>query len=437
MKKRFRYYLLVLWVCSFQLAFANTTYEDLKIYQKTRSREFVETRIQKLLLKNQDLNAFFKISETEFRIYSSAQDKENDTPEFVLEFGSEPVPAREAEVPFHVNSESELPLQGLRVALDPGHIGGDFARPEQRYIHMKDKPEVQFDEGTLTYLTAIYLRNLLEEKGAEVLITRNGMGMAAGLSYIKWREQELENAIAAKVASITDAEKKMTTATWWKSPEAEAKVIRLMFNTFDMRVRAEKIDNFNPHLTLMIHYNSGWTKKEGDFDLTSPKNYNIAFIPGSFMTGELPTQEDRINFVRLLVSQEIDADIALSSIVLKKVSETTEILPIQNEEELDYVETQRSEKEIKEGTQLNYLRRACLPTGVTGIYARNLGMTRMVEGPMCYMESLCQDNEQECLLLNERSVEVDGVMTSPRVIQVAHACYNAILEYVGATSEEK
>ena len=437
MNKKFGLSLLSFFLCIINLAFANTTYEDLEIYQQTRSREFVETRIQTLLLKHQELNTYFKITESELRIYSSFQDKESDTPEFILQFGNEPLPVVEGQEPFSANANSELPLQGLRVALDPGHIGGDFARPEERYIHMKDNPDIQFDEGTLTYLTAVYLKNLLEEKGAEVLITKDGIGTAAGLSYIEWRERELENTIAAKVASITDAEKKMTTANWWKSEEANAAVIRLLFNPYDMKVRANKINNFNPHLTLMIHYNAGWTKKDGSFDLASPKNYNIAFIPGSFMKGELATQEDRTHFVRLLVSNNMDTSVAFSSVVLKEVSKSTGVVTVQSDADLDYVESQRTEAEIQKGTQLNYLRRACLPADVAGIYARNLGMTRLVEGPMCYLESLCQDNEQECLLLNEKSVEIDGVKTSPRVIQVARACYSAILEYVGLSEEER
>src|SRR3989338_11602782 len=170
MKRKFVFGFVSFFIISFQLAYAATTYEDLKIFQKTRSREFVETRIQTLLLKHQELNTYFKITESELRIYSSFQDKESDTPEFILQFGNEPLPVVEGQEPFSANANSELPLQGLRVALDPGHIGGDFARPEERYIHMKDNPDIQFDEGTLTYLTAIYLKNLLEEKGAEVLM---------------------------------------------------------------------------------------------------------------------------------------------------------------------------------------------------------------------------------------------------------------------------
>src|SRR3989338_2239067 len=119
MNKKFGFGLLSFLLCIINLAFANTTYEDLEIYQQTRSREFVEARIQTLLLKHQELNTYFKITKSELRIYSSQGDKESDTPEFILLFGNKPIPTIEGQEPFSANTNSELPLQGLRVALDP------------------------------------------------------------------------------------------------------------------------------------------------------------------------------------------------------------------------------------------------------------------------------------------------------------------------------
>ena len=68
-------------------------------------------------------------------------------------------------------SNPAKPLADLRIAIDPGHIGGAWARMEERWYRMGDAAPVQ--EGNLTLATARALRPILESMGARVDFVRS------------------------------------------------------------------------------------------------------------------------------------------------------------------------------------------------------------------------------------------------------------------------
>ena len=49
-------------------------------------------------------------------------------------------------------ASQKRPLRGLNVALDPGHLGGHWARMEERWFQVGDQPPVE--EGELTWRVA-------------------------------------------------------------------------------------------------------------------------------------------------------------------------------------------------------------------------------------------------------------------------------------------
>ena len=62
-------------------------------------------------------------------------------------------------------------LKGLKIALDPGHIGGKYSEMEGRHFVMgKDSP---VKEGELSLETALKLKKILESLEAEVILVRS------------------------------------------------------------------------------------------------------------------------------------------------------------------------------------------------------------------------------------------------------------------------
>src|SRR5690606_4726088 len=63
------------------------------------------------------------------------------------------------------------PLAGLKIALDPGHLGGQWAKMEERWFQIgKSKPVT---EGDMTLAVAKLMAPRLEALGAEVILTRS------------------------------------------------------------------------------------------------------------------------------------------------------------------------------------------------------------------------------------------------------------------------
>ena len=61
-------------------------------------------------------------------------------------------------------------LSGLKIALDPGHIGGEWAKMEERWFKMGDTPPVE--EGEMTLRVAKMLAPKLRALGARVSFVR-------------------------------------------------------------------------------------------------------------------------------------------------------------------------------------------------------------------------------------------------------------------------
>ncbi|MCH9611782.1 MAG: hypothetical protein S4CHLAM102_02560 [Chlamydiia bacterium] len=253
-------------------------------------------------------------------------------------------------------------LEGARIALDPGHIGGEYAVMERRSMG-------KFCEGDLNYWTARVLKGMLEEAGAEVFVTRSGLGQGA-----------IESA--------------------WEDLCG------------DLRARGDLINQFDPHLTICIHYNA----HRGPNGLMTEDNFNLAFVPGAFIGGELDHPEWQLDFLRLLVTDQIEQSILLSHCVMEAMVEGTGVGLIDRNEPTSYLE------------------RACIFID-EGVYARNLALTRRVESPICYGESLLMTNTDEFDRLSERDTCFEGMWIPSRVCDVAKSYFEGIKHYLNCSAD--
>ncbi len=317
---------------------------------------------------------------------------------------------------FPAQNQGQPLLQGVRIALDPGHVGGDMAMAilESRYIKLRTETpgkDIQFNEGNLTFATALLLRQHLVEQGAEVMITRDQYGVSSfGYDYETWKKERYTQSFAAYAA-----EKKLTPeqVAWWQNDASEAQVFHGIFNWDDFRERSRIIDGFRPHLTLIIHYNAEPTDVADEQGYFSPvdDDFNMAFIPGSFMAGELDDPASRLAWLRQLLSVQVEQSLDFCAEVIRAMERDTGVPAIRNDE------------------GISYLVNASIKTSVQGVYARNLAMTRRIRGTLCFAESLYEDNAKESVRLAEQDLLVGGRRVSSRVADVARAYYDAILAY--------
>jgi N-acetylmuramoyl-L-alanine amidase len=426
MKKFFFFVSLLFFFKNLDAQFSN--FEQ---FQKTVCRCDVEKKIRDYIQHDRELEQYYEITHDAFYLFASPENKKNKKPEFILYFCTNQQKPRSCS--FVPRCGSTKPFDGLRVALDPGHLGGIMAHIEERFIDMvlpnKNNEHVKFDEGTLATLTAQVLKNYLTQAGAAVLMTRETPGQAVcPLSFDQWCKQNvgfindnwldqknqqlaLHYLMTSPMPPVYTAELKTRLSSINKNNSLEHKaqlikqaLFRLCYNQLDLNARAEKINAFEPHITIIIHYNANG----GSSDI-SPFNYTLAFIPGSFLNKELSSQSARYEFVRFLVSNDIEESLRLSKIIMKNM-ETTLQIPLMN----------------KKTYQENIAKHID-----NGIYSRNLFLTRLIHSPLCYGETLIQNNQDEALRLVKTDAVFDGKAISSRIIQVAQAYFQGICEYFG------
>jgi hypothetical protein len=114
----------------------------------------------------------------------------------------------------------------------------------------------------------------------------------------------------------------------------------------------------------------------------------MAFVPGAFLGHELKRPSEILDFLRLLLSSDMDKSMRLAHLILQEEQNTMGIAPVQAK---DHVLDNKF----------------CTVTPYDGVYSRNLAMTRAVRGPVVYLEALLQDNENEARLLSVNDLEID------------------------------
>ncbi|BBM83468.1 N-acetylmuramoyl-L-alanine amidase [Candidatus Uabimicrobium amorphum] len=391
--------------CVLPLLFAQD-YKDFDIYQNKITYQHIRDNLA-LLQKSPQLKDHYSLTKTSLKIYASLEDKNQDKYEYQIQLATQTTA--------QINPKN---LQDMRIAIDPGHIGGETCCfLESRYIWMDPKSvggreDVTFHEGQLALLTALHLQKLLQEKGANVMLTKKHLGQSVyQKDFFTWLREDFRNDVEDYVAKINNLEERAKERTWWLTRSHLWSIFRKFYNPRDLKARAQKINAFRPHITIIIHYNVGAGNNERGQNIGSKDNFNMAFIPGSFLQGELVTPVARYHFLRLLLSNDLQSSLQLSQKVVHKFTEKLNVPPLEDPNKADY------------------LHKYCLPTSASGVYARNLTLTRLVHGTICYGESLYQDNFKEAYLLAQKDDEIAGVKTSHRVRQVAEAYFEAIVAY--------
>ena len=264
-------------------------------------------------------------------------------------------------------------LQGKKIAIDPGHIGGPYAYLEKRYVDMKGS-SIQFDEGTLAYQTALLLKDLLEKEGAAVLITKESMHQGVyAKDFWQWLQEEFPNTIERHLSSISNTKSRKAEKEKWLHNSSLSTIFRRWYNTLDLFARAKKINNFAPDITLIIHYNCGGRYDEVTGESIGTTHNNILmFIPGAFMKKEISKKENRLDFLRLSITDQLDESLLLAKEIARCTSKRLQV-SLAGKESLKTSSIYASE----------------------GVFCRNLALTRLIHSPVCYGETLFQDNFEE------------------------------------------
>ncbi len=207
----------------------------------------------------------------------------------------------------------DKPLSGLKIALDPGHLGGNWAKMEERWFQVGDSKPVQ--EGDLTLCVARLLATRLRELGAKVSFVRNDDKPTTVKRPDDFRELArkilIRNGVPqprAEVLDSTDPEKEKTIG--WQSEI-------LFYRYSEIRRRAALVNfKLRPDLVLCLHFNA-----EGWGDPTSPMltdtNHLHLLVNGSYLAEELEFDDERFEMIRRLLSRAYDEELPLADTIAR------------------------------------------------------------------------------------------------------------------------
>jgi len=150
-------------------------------------------------------------------------------------------------------TKQDKPLSGLKIALDPGHLGGKWAKMEERWFQVGETKPVQ--EGDLTLRVARLLATRLRDLGAKVSFVRSADEPTTGKRPDDFRELAkkilIKNGVPQPRAEVLDqaGPEKEHTIRW----QSEI----LFYRYSEIRRRAALVNfKLHPDLVLCLHFNA-------------------------------------------------------------------------------------------------------------------------------------------------------------------------------------
>ena len=241
---------------------------------------------------------------------------------------------------------ADQPLMGVRIAIDPGHIGGRWAKIEERWFQLGNELPVQ--EGDMTLLVARLLVPRLQALGAEVFLVR----------------ETTEPVTKSRPEDFLDP----------KLPEATRRLAEQMFyRTAEIRARAEVIDASNPDFVLCLHFNAEPWGDPAKPALVEMSHFHL-ILNGAYTPEELANADQRFEMMRRLVSRTHEEEMALGESVVTAFVAATRIPPFLYEPNSS---------------------RALNVRGNPYLWARNLLANRVYTAPVIFLEPYLMNGRED------------------------------------------
>jgi N-acetylmuramoyl-L-alanine amidase len=275
-----------------------------------------------------------------------------------LEFATSPTTAAKPPLFWHARHgkrQQSFPLQGLRVAIDPGHLGGPWARMEERWYQIGQNKPVT--EGDMTLIVARLLRTELEKRGATVALIR----------------EDSQPSTALRPTDLVEEAKRslMQQGRPQGAENIRQESEKLFYWTAEIRARADKVNKaIKPDIVLAVHFNAEpWGNAERPKFVEA--NHLHLLVTGGFTRDELAYDDHLYAMLVKLMSGCFSEENALAQQLAQSLHKATGLPPYVYKESADAVRV----------------------PGSTYVWARNLLANRLFECPVVYLEPYVMNND--------------------------------------------
>jgi N-acetylmuramoyl-L-alanine amidase len=326
----------------------------LEPYQQTITRKEFSRLIDSVYSPDGAFWNYAKISDASVTIFS---DVARTQPVFTLRFAPSDNACAPPPYTYQTKASSTdptRPLKGLRIALDPGHIGGDWAQLEARYFKLNNDPSVE--EAKLNMITCDRLAERLQADGAEIVWAKHSYEPTTSL-----RPDSLHREAIANLALRPGTTKKISDEpAIQRMIDNEAAL--LFYRVAEIRARAEIVNKLHPDLTICVHYNADdWGNP--DQPTLSGHSRLIIFVNGSYEKSELVNDDVKYDLLRKLLDRCAAQEERGCALVGQSMLDEFKYPP-----------------DDFKGPSVHRV------TEVPSVFARNLLASRLYHGPVIYCE---------------------------------------------------
>ena len=271
------------------------------------------------------------------------------------------------------------PLSGFRIALDPGHLGGTWAKMEERWFKIGKAPPVQ--EGDLTLRVGQLLKARLESLGAKVTLVRE-----KAEPITPYRPSDFDET-ARKFLERAGITKPRENFDGPADPEKEQTVgwqRELMFyRNSEIRRRASLVNyRLQPDLVLCLHFNAEPWGDPSDPTLVDNNHLHL-LVNGAYLPNEVELDDERFEMLEKLLSRSFPEELELAESIAGAMAKATGLPPYR------------------------YKTENVTAIGANGyVYARNLMATRLYHCPTVYLEPYVMNSRE--VFARVKAGEYDG-----------------------------
>lgn len=340
---------------------------ELESFQETLTRDEFERKVTEIFDPYGGLEKYMELNADRALFYPT--ETRDTLPEFELRFAPSRAERRNIQrnfrTPYEIRNQPkspDKPLEGLRIALDPGHIGGEWARMEHRSVRYRGKGPVQ--EGDHVLLAAKVLRKQLEDLGAQVYLVRQDATPVTPYRPEDFIDEareilyERDPKLKQKYGDlpVEEQHKKMG-----RKLERLSEI--MFFRGSDIEERGAKISReFTPDVTISMHLNA--SAKSGRGHLTS-KNRNIFFVHGAYTAGEVDSPIQRLRMLYKILENPTPVEIEVATSIAESFKEITGYPAV-------LYGNSPNTREVRPGYK--------------HVVARNLVANRLYDGPVVFSE---------------------------------------------------
>ena len=326
------------------LLLAGTGWADwstLESFQGTMPRSEFAALLTNVYCPSAALTGCLSYASNSVTIFSTAE-KTNAL--FTLRFGSAAIP--------------QLPAM-RRIVLDPGHIGGEWARMEERwFVRSKGRP---VQEALLNLQVARRLRDQLNAAGWEVTLTKDNFEPVTAMRPEDFRVEAVRT--LPTPPGGTELERDA-----WCHDQLRKRMEQLFYRSAEITARAQFVnESARPDLTICLHFNAvEWNERNELVD----DNRLVVFVHGDYLPSEVADDAQKLRLFYKILSRSLGVELPVAESVAMALAQATR---------LPAAEYGAASSAVRVGTNAY-------------VYARNLAANRLIDSPVIFLEPYYMNN---------------------------------------------